>query len=48
MAYKSQANGTTERMLQTLTRALKKYVRDVDSKDWVEYTEWYMFALNIF
>ena len=48
MAYKSQANGITERMLQTWTRALKKYVRDVDSKDWDEYTEWFMFALNIF
>ena len=29
MAYRPQANGTAERMVQTLTRAIKMYVVDV-------------------
>ena len=33
MAYRPQANGTAERMVQTLTRALKMYVTDTDQKD---------------
>ncbi|KAE8904900.1 hypothetical protein PF003_g10849 [Phytophthora fragariae] len=32
MAYRPQANGTAERMVQTLTRALKMYVSDVTSE----------------
>ncbi|OWY90214.1 reverse transcriptase [Phytophthora megakarya] len=32
--YRPQANGTAERMVQTATRALKMYVRDLDQKDW--------------
>ncbi|KAG3224703.1 hypothetical protein PC129_g4648 [Phytophthora cactorum] len=34
MAYRPQANGTAERMVQTLTRPLKMYVADVNQKDW--------------
>ncbi|KAG3119074.1 hypothetical protein PI124_g16453 [Phytophthora idaei] len=34
MAYRPQANGTAERMVQTLTRPLKMYVADVNKKDW--------------
>ena len=34
MAYRPQANGTAERMVQTLTRALMMYVVDTDQKDW--------------
>ena len=37
MAYRPQANGTAERMVQTLTRALKMYVTDTDKKVWDKY-----------
>ena len=37
MAYRPQANETAERMVQTLTRALKMYVSDVNRQDWDEY-----------
>ena len=33
MAYRPKANGTAERMVQTLTRALKMYVSDTNRKD---------------
>ncbi|OWZ02525.1 reverse transcriptase [Phytophthora megakarya] len=46
MAYRPQANGTTERMVQTATRALKMYVRGLDQKDWDEYAERLTFAIN--
>ncbi|POM72694.1 LOW QUALITY PROTEIN: Helitron helicase-like protein [Phytophthora palmivora] len=46
MAYRPQANGTTERMVGTLTRAIKMYVEDVDQRDWDEYAERLTFALN--
>ena len=36
MAYRPQANGTAERMVQTVTRSLKMYVTDVDQRDWDE------------
>uniref|UniRef100_H3GFB6 Integrase catalytic domain-containing protein n=1 Tax=Phytophthora ramorum TaxID=164328 RepID=H3GFB6_PHYRM len=46
MVYRPQANGTTERMVQTLTRALKMYVADVNQQDWDEYAERLTFAIN--
>ncbi|OWZ16418.1 reverse transcriptase [Phytophthora megakarya] len=46
MAYWPQANGTAERMVQTVTRALKMYVRDLERKDWDEYAERLTFAIN--
>ena len=46
MAYSPQANGTAERMVQALTRALKMYVADVDQRDWDEYAERLTFAIN--
>ncbi|OWY96797.1 LOW QUALITY PROTEIN: reverse transcriptase [Phytophthora megakarya] len=46
MAYRPQANETAERMVQTATRALKMYVRDLDQKDWDEYAERLTFAIN--
>ncbi|POM67582.1 Reverse transcriptase [Phytophthora palmivora] len=46
MAYRPQANGTTERMVGTLTRAVKMYVEDIDQRDWDEYAERLTFALN--
>ncbi|OWZ20245.1 reverse transcriptase [Phytophthora megakarya] len=45
MAYRPQANGTAERMVQIATRALKMYVRELDQKDWVEYAERLTFAI---
>ncbi|OWY98118.1 reverse transcriptase, partial [Phytophthora megakarya] len=35
-AYRPQANGSAERMVQTTTRALKMYVEDLDQRDWDE------------
>ena len=46
MAYRPQANGTAERMVQTLTRALKMYVSDVNQQDWDDYAERLTFAIN--
>ncbi|OWZ09794.1 reverse transcriptase [Phytophthora megakarya] len=46
MAYRPQANGTAERMVQTAIRALKMYVRDLDQKDWDKYAERLTFAIN--
>ena len=33
MAYRPQANGAAERMVQTITRSIKMYVSEVDQKD---------------
>ncbi|KAG3077735.1 hypothetical protein PI124_g20027 [Phytophthora idaei] len=46
MAYRPQANGTAEQMVQRLTRALKMYVADMNQKDWDEYANRLTFALN--
>ena len=46
MAYRPQANGTAERMVQTITRSIKMYVSEVDQKDWDAYAERLTFALN--
>ena len=46
MAYLPPANGTPERMVQTLTRALKMYVADVNQQDWDEYAERLTFNNN--
>ena len=46
MAYRTQANGTAERMVPKLTRALKMYVTDTDQKDWDEYAERLTYAIN--
>ena len=46
MAYRPQANGTAERMVQTLTHSLKMYVAEVDQRDWDEYAERLTFAIN--
>ncbi|OWY99619.1 reverse transcriptase [Phytophthora megakarya] len=46
MAYRPQANRSTERMVQTTTRALKMYVEDLDQRDWDEYAERLTFAIN--
>ena len=47
IAYRSQANGTAERMLQALTRSIKMYVADIDQIDWDEYAEKLTFATNM-
>ncbi|OWY91453.1 reverse transcriptase [Phytophthora megakarya] len=46
MAYRPQGNGKAERTVQTLTRALKMYVADVNQQDWDDYAEELTFALN--
>ncbi|POM62558.1 reverse transcriptase [Phytophthora palmivora] len=46
MAYRSQANGSAERMIQTTTRAIKMYVQDLDQRDWDKYAERITFAIN--
>ncbi|OWY90952.1 reverse transcriptase, partial [Phytophthora megakarya] len=46
MAYHPQANGSAERIVQTTTRALKMYVKDLDQRDWNEYAERLTFAIN--
>jgi len=46
LAYRPQANGAAERMVQTITRAIKMYITDVDQRDWDEYAERLTFALN--
>ena len=46
MAYRPQAQGTAEWMVQTLTRTLKMYVADVHQQDWDEYAERLTFAIN--
>ncbi|OWZ11320.1 reverse transcriptase [Phytophthora megakarya] len=46
MAYRRQANGSADRMVQTTTRALKMYVQDLDQRDWEEYAERLTFAIN--
>ncbi|KAE9293119.1 hypothetical protein PR003_g24588, partial [Phytophthora rubi] len=46
MAYRPQANGTAERMVQNTTRALKMYVQELDQRDWDEYAERLTFAIN--
>ena len=42
-----QSNDTTERMVETLTRAIQMYVEDVDQKVWDEYAERLKFAFNM-
>ncbi|OWZ15804.1 reverse transcriptase [Phytophthora megakarya] len=46
MAYRTQANGSAGRMVQTTTRAIKMYVQDLDQRDWDEYAERLTFAIN--
>ena len=46
MAYRPQANCTAERMIQTLTRAIKMYVVDENQMDWDEYAERLTYAIN--
>ena len=46
MAYRPQANGTAERMVKTLTRALKMHVTGVDQRYLDEYAESLTFAIN--
>ncbi|KAE8887576.1 hypothetical protein PF003_g28496 [Phytophthora fragariae] len=46
LAYRPDANGAAERMVQTVTRAIKMYIADFDQRDWDEYAECLTFALN--
>ncbi|POM58573.1 LOW QUALITY PROTEIN: Reverse transcriptase [Phytophthora palmivora] len=46
MGYRPQVNGSAERMVQTIARAIKIYVQDLDQRDWDEYAERITFAIN--
>ena len=46
MAYRPQANGTAECMVQTLTIAIKMYVSDEYQRHWDEYAERLAYAIN--
>jgi len=46
LAYRPQANGRAERMVQDITRAIKMYVEDERQTDWDDYAERLAFALN--
>ncbi|GMF26551.1 unnamed protein product [Phytophthora fragariaefolia] len=39
LAYRPQANGAAERMVQTVSRAVKMCIADVGQRDWDEYAE---------
>ncbi|KAE9342017.1 hypothetical protein PF008_g10352 [Phytophthora fragariae] len=46
MAYRPQANGTAERMVQATTRSLKMYAQELDQREWDEYAKRLTFAIN--
>jgi transposase len=46
LAYRPQANGATERMIQTLIRAVKKYSKVKDHTDWDIIAERLALAIN--
>ncbi|OWY93994.1 reverse transcriptase, partial [Phytophthora megakarya] len=46
LAYRPQANGAAERMVHTITRAIKMYIADIGQRDWDQYAERLTYALN--
>ena len=46
LAYRPQANGATERMIQTIMRAVKKYSKIEGHKDWDIIAERLVFSIN--
>ena len=46
LAYRPQANGATERMIQTVVRAIKKYSQVLDHRDWDDIAEGLVLAIN--
>jgi hypothetical protein len=46
LAYRPQSNGMTERMVQTVMHAVRLYVSDPAQRDWDDYAERLVFALN--
>ncbi|OWZ15792.1 Eukaryotic/viral aspartic protease [Phytophthora megakarya] len=46
LPYCPQANGAAERMVQTITRAIKMYIAAIDQRDWDQYAERLTYALN--
>ncbi|KAH9098513.1 hypothetical protein Ae201684P_017725 [Aphanomyces euteiches] len=45
-AYRPQANGLAERSIQVMIRAVKHYVQDPKQKDWDDWAERLVFAMN--
>ena len=46
LAYRPQANGQQERSVQTVMKAIKLYIEDVEQKDWDLYVPRLELALN--
>ncbi|KAH9094266.1 hypothetical protein Ae201684P_016876 [Aphanomyces euteiches] len=46
LAYRPQSNGQTERIIQTLFRAIRIYSEDPTRKDWDDFAERLVFAVN--
>ncbi|KAH9116111.1 hypothetical protein AeMF1_009916 [Aphanomyces euteiches] len=45
-AYRPQANGTAERAIQMMVRAVRHYVQDPKQRDWDKWAERLVFAMN--
>ncbi|KAH9150176.1 hypothetical protein AeRB84_006945 [Aphanomyces euteiches] len=45
-AYHPQANGLAERSIQVMVRAVKHYVQDPKQRDWDDWAERLVFAMN--
>ncbi|KAH9089691.1 hypothetical protein Ae201684P_007858 [Aphanomyces euteiches] len=45
-AYRPQANGLAERSIQVMVRAVKHYVQDPKQRDWDDWAERLVFAMN--
>ncbi|OWZ22110.1 reverse transcriptase [Phytophthora megakarya] len=46
LAYRPQANGAAERMVQTISRAIKMYIADVEQRASDKYADRLIYALN--
>ncbi|GMF54403.1 unnamed protein product [Phytophthora fragariaefolia] len=46
LAYRPQANGAAERMVQTVVRVVKMHITDIDQRYWDEYAERLTFVVN--
>jgi hypothetical protein len=47
LSYRPQANGQQERSVQTVVKTIKQFAADPAQRDWDEFAEKLMFALNV-